>query len=430
MLWQQHPILNRGGSEQPEMMHGLMQLVHEPGTNGYRTPAPVHEVLVIESTDGAQREVALAAAQLTIGRVRQNDIVLTDTAVSRQHLRLERQENAWYLVDLGSTNGVFLEEQRIAPNRPTLWPLDQTVRVGSQRLQRRQAERSDKAEPVSDRAMRNGAHAVATAEQVAAETPITLSLSTAVLALAPGENDTLQMEITNHTDETLVVRCWATNIPLSWVTTPGEPIGLAPRQRVRTPVVFALPFSGTQAGAHDFQIMVESIVGQRMLQHVKGTLKIEPFDQFDLKVIKESYRDGRVYELAVRNTGNRPNIYQLQADDVDDALRLRSRQWQIALTPDTEDAVRVFVQPRARPWLGRARQLPIRLRVSDQNGDEQVFEDTIAMTPTLSPQRLLWLSLIVIAIIALVLLVTNLANWPVLAQARALLLFLLQQFPA
>ena len=44
----------------------------------------------------------------------QADLVLDDANVSRQHAAIERVGDAWYLADLGSTNGCFIEGQRVS----------------------------------------------------------------------------------------------------------------------------------------------------------------------------------------------------------------------------------------------------------------------------------------------------------------------------
>jgi len=47
---------------------------------------------------------------LGIGRRDENDICLhNDTYVSRQHARLHLKNDAWWLEDLNSTNGTFIE---------------------------------------------------------------------------------------------------------------------------------------------------------------------------------------------------------------------------------------------------------------------------------------------------------------------------------
>ena len=49
----------------------------------------------------------------TIGRGTEADIVIEDTGVSRVHARFDVTEFGTILTDLGSTNGTFVEDQRI-----------------------------------------------------------------------------------------------------------------------------------------------------------------------------------------------------------------------------------------------------------------------------------------------------------------------------
>jgi len=48
----------------------------------------------------------------TIGRGRDNDIVLPSDCVSRRHVRIERRDDALYILDLASTNGTFINDER------------------------------------------------------------------------------------------------------------------------------------------------------------------------------------------------------------------------------------------------------------------------------------------------------------------------------
>ncbi len=58
------------------------------------------------------RRHALDREITTIGRGRDNDIVLPSDCVSRRHVRLERRGDAIYVVDLASTNGTFINDER------------------------------------------------------------------------------------------------------------------------------------------------------------------------------------------------------------------------------------------------------------------------------------------------------------------------------
>ncbi|MGF1511751.1 MAG: sigma 54-interacting transcriptional regulator [Myxococcota bacterium] len=51
---------------------------------------------------------------ITVGKMPDCDLVLTDPTVSRRHLRItRREEDQWLLTDTGSTNGTFLEGVRV-----------------------------------------------------------------------------------------------------------------------------------------------------------------------------------------------------------------------------------------------------------------------------------------------------------------------------
>lgn len=64
-------------------------------------------------TDPTQREHALANQVTTIGRALSNDIVITSKRVSREHARIRREGWRRILEDQGSTNGTFLNGERL-----------------------------------------------------------------------------------------------------------------------------------------------------------------------------------------------------------------------------------------------------------------------------------------------------------------------------
>jgi pSer/pThr/pTyr-binding forkhead associated (FHA) protein len=60
-------------------------------------------------------KVAIAKDRFVIGRGKQSsDLTLKDPNVSRQHAMIEYQNGVYFMVDMGSTNGVEYNGQRIA----------------------------------------------------------------------------------------------------------------------------------------------------------------------------------------------------------------------------------------------------------------------------------------------------------------------------
>jgi general secretion pathway protein A len=62
-------------------------------------------------------EYDLFAGSVIVGRSRKNDIFIKSEFVSRRHARLTSDENGCTIVDLNSTNGVVIDEQRVHVHR-------------------------------------------------------------------------------------------------------------------------------------------------------------------------------------------------------------------------------------------------------------------------------------------------------------------------
>jgi len=64
-------------------------------------------------TDLNGQEHRLEAETLLVGRAIESDVVIVSPRISREHARLSRKGRRWFLEDLGSTNGTFLNDERI-----------------------------------------------------------------------------------------------------------------------------------------------------------------------------------------------------------------------------------------------------------------------------------------------------------------------------
>jgi len=63
----------------------------------------------------------LAENRVTIGRTQENSLVLADDGVSKQHAAIEFEDGEYYIVDLGSSNGVFLNSQKVQRHQLKFW---------------------------------------------------------------------------------------------------------------------------------------------------------------------------------------------------------------------------------------------------------------------------------------------------------------------
>lgn len=88
-------------------------------------------------TDGALKgtTIELNEQQITLGRSNDATLVLNDDYASSHHARIFPQDGQWIVEDLGSTNGTYLDRQKVT--RPTPVPAGVPVRIGKTVLELR-----------------------------------------------------------------------------------------------------------------------------------------------------------------------------------------------------------------------------------------------------------------------------------------------------
>ncbi len=64
------------------------------------------------------RRLPIKVPVANIGRGDYNDVVIADPSVSTMHAKLQRRDAVWVLTDLGSTNGTFVEGERLTGEAP------------------------------------------------------------------------------------------------------------------------------------------------------------------------------------------------------------------------------------------------------------------------------------------------------------------------
>src|SRR5512139_3250522 len=71
-------------------------------------------VVVAPGESGLARGVAFAlAGSMLIGRDARAGIMIPDASVSARHAMVDRDQRSWRVSDLGSTNGTFVEGDRV-----------------------------------------------------------------------------------------------------------------------------------------------------------------------------------------------------------------------------------------------------------------------------------------------------------------------------
>lgn len=115
-------------------LYGTRVLTRAPGRRGEPKPSrsrgrrqgPTHLAVTAGSLRGTT--VPLSENGILIGRNPECSLVLTDDFSSGRHLRIYPGQDAWYADDLESTNGTFVNNQRIDTGAPL--ELGTQIRIG------------------------------------------------------------------------------------------------------------------------------------------------------------------------------------------------------------------------------------------------------------------------------------------------------------
>ena len=85
------------------------------------------QLLVIQGPLTGTR-ISLDGRPIMIGRADDSTLVLDDDYASTRHARISQPGDDWYVEDLGSTNGTYLDRAKVT--QPTRVPLGAPIRIG------------------------------------------------------------------------------------------------------------------------------------------------------------------------------------------------------------------------------------------------------------------------------------------------------------
>jgi pSer/pThr/pTyr-binding forkhead associated (FHA) protein len=102
------------------------------------TPAPRRKraqprELVVTEAEGAPRSYPMASEPLQIGRSDACQVILADTYASQMHARVFPKDGEWFVEDLGSTNGTYLNRVKVAQPSPV--GAGDEIRIGKTSLE-------------------------------------------------------------------------------------------------------------------------------------------------------------------------------------------------------------------------------------------------------------------------------------------------------
>lgn len=99
--------------------------------NTHMTVTMVRSAIKLSCPNAVPSRLPLSAQfPIVIGRAVDSDMVLDHPHVSKQHCRIQLGNNGVEVVDMRSTNGTFMGDQRLPPHTPVPWRDSPTIRIG------------------------------------------------------------------------------------------------------------------------------------------------------------------------------------------------------------------------------------------------------------------------------------------------------------
>ena len=99
-----------------------------PGKSRGKSKSKTPHQMVVTHGALAGTRISLDGRPILIGRADDSTLVLDDDYASTRHARLSLRGSDWYVEDLGSTNGTYLDRAKVT--EPSKVPLGVPIRIG------------------------------------------------------------------------------------------------------------------------------------------------------------------------------------------------------------------------------------------------------------------------------------------------------------
>lgn len=182
--------------------------------------------------------------------------------------------------------------------------------------------------------------------------PVRIDLSSAMVAVSPGLDSTLSVEITNNDTVIHSLRVAVLGLDQQWVSIPDCDVALFPAERREVVVTFRLP-DNFPSGVRHAAVEVRDLVGDLVPALIEFDLNVAPQEQFTLSIDPTTMTVGRKASLTatIRNDGNTQLDVVMGASDPEAILQPTFTPATVPVYPRTVAVARVDVAGK-RPWMG------------------------------------------------------------------------------
>ncbi len=326
-----------------------------------------------------QNPVRITADGLTVGsaggRTGQR-LVLNDPLVERAHLRIDWDGQQITVVDLGSRNGTFIDENRLEPETVYSWEPGQVLRVGSYqvRIEMRPVEPSNGASQ-APATIPLAAAAAATGNIGLPLVDVILENADQILMLTPGEPAEVRLRILNRRIEAVALQVTVEGNAEHWVTGQPRLVTVAPNAEHVLPIRVLVPRNAEhEAGEYSVPIRVRSTQNLNEVRTVEASWLVQPFFETSISLQPPTrtiyQQEEAIYTLTVRNNGNATTNYTIEAGFDEPALSYLIDETTLFVEPGKEEYVRINARINTEPE-GERQEYRFSVQVKPGRGETQ-----------------------------------------------------------
>ena len=360
-------------------------------------PSPKDQLLIYHAAE-APRIMAMTQDRITIGRGQENDVMLPDKGVSRHHATIERIEDAWHLIDIESTNGIFLDKIRLTPNVPEIWPAQTELRIGPYSMQWQKGQPLPLGSSATEGSSGSSTHSAESERPPQTNSgEIEIVVDPASGTLDAGNRLNLQVMLINRGPIVEHVNVRLDQLPDSWTTFSENLVKLMPGGRGFIRVTLEPPHdSSAKSGDHAFEIIATPMSNPEAFVKANCILTIRPFVAQEVELTPRQLQDEELCRVRIHNQGNENIRYLIRSYKEHGDLKIEPSESTLVVDAGRSQMLDLRVKAKKRPLLGAVKRQPFYVEVASADRSIELLQGELAIHPTIP----LWVlySIIIIAV--------------------------------
>jgi serine/threonine protein kinase len=330
---------------------------------------PQDRIQVLDQ-DKTNRSFLIKRPSMSIGRDDDNDIALDDHKVSRHHTRIEFDGQGYRIVDLNSTNGTYLANQRLLPGVAEPWLPEKALRIGDTWFRLLLADQHSQVNPrLTVRQPLEMMAGILPPTASPAGKPVSLYLDATQVSVEPGQSLNLPVVILNQSASADNFTLSVTGVPAPWVTVPTRPVSLAPGEQKQVSITLHPPRDAhSRLGRYPLSVSVASQSHPGQYSETALELSVTAFSLFTSDLFPSRLRLGQTGRVSIHNQGNAPTIFSLSWRDPSNQLVFTPPKAQFTVPEGQEIVAEFRIESRQNPLIGGEKSYSYSAQINPAGG--------------------------------------------------------------